>query len=96
MTGWIGAVGRDVPFDVAASETNFGLLVCADIEEKIVRAAVVVPSEAKGDAFLTVVLVVLPWLVEFSDFGSELAFSRRNETVSISEDAGAIDDMRSL
>jgi hypothetical protein len=25
-----------------------------------------------------------------------LAFSRRNETVSISEDAGAIDDMRSL
>ncbi|ULJ82519.1 MULTISPECIES: hypothetical protein [Rhizobium] len=95
MTGWIGAVGLESPFDVAACATNFGLLVCADVEERIVRPAVVVPSELKGDAFLTV-LAVLSWLVEFSDFGSELAFSLRNETVSISEDAGAMDDMRSL
>lgn len=96
MTDWIGAVGLESPFDVSASETNFGLVVCADVDEKIVRPAVVVPSEAKGDVFFTVVLVVLPGLTEFSDFGLESAFNRRKETVSLSEDAGAIDDMRSL
>ncbi|WP_245436923.1 hypothetical protein [Rhizobium chutanense] len=96
MTDWIGAVGLESPFDVAASETNFGLVVCADVDEKIVRPAVVVPSEAKGDVFLTAMLVVLPWLAELSDFELESAFSRRKETVSVSEDVGAIDDMRSL
>ncbi|MBP2443977.1 hypothetical protein [Rhizobium leguminosarum] len=79
-----------------ASETNIGLLACADVDEKIVRPAVVVPSEAKGDVFLTVVLVVLPWLAKLSELELESALSRKKEAVSLSEDAGAIDDMCSL
>ncbi|MDC7745643.1 hypothetical protein [Rhizobium binxianense] len=96
MTGWIGAVGLASPFEVLASETNFGLVVCADVDEKIVRPAAVVPPEVKGDVFLIAVFVVLPWLAELSVFELESAFSRRKETVSVSKDAGAIDDMRSL
>lgn len=94
MTGWISAVGLEAPFDVPASETNFELVVCADVNGKIVEPVVAVPSEAKGDAFLTVVLVV--WPEELSELEFESTFSRRNEIPSDSEDAGAIDDMRSL
>ncbi|WP_245424996.1 hypothetical protein [Rhizobium sp. M10] len=95
ITGWIGAVGLESVFDVPASETNFGLVAGIDADVKIVMP-VVAPSEANGDVFLTVALVVLPWSAEISDFALESAFSRRNETVSVSEDAGAIEDMRSL
>lgn len=76
MIGWIGAVGLESPFD-ALAEAKFKLVVGSAADRNLVRPTpAVAPSALKGDAFLTVMPVVLHGPAEFSDFELGSAFFR--------------------